>query len=83
MGEGSVVDEEEAREAVFFRLEGLGYRVGLGVVERYVSMFLYPTILPLPLLLLLLLLRYILFELDADMSLSTASHAPFPAPPIP
>lgn len=30
------VDEEESREAVFHRLESLGYRVGLGVVERYV-----------------------------------------------
>ncbi|KAF2028455.1 transport protein particle component [Setomelanomma holmii] len=29
------VDEEEAREAVFHRLESLGYRVGLGVVERF------------------------------------------------
>lgn len=29
------VDEEEAREAVFHRLESLGYRVGLGIVERY------------------------------------------------
>lgn len=28
------LDEEEAREAVFHRLEALGYRVGLGVVER-------------------------------------------------
>jgi hypothetical protein len=28
------IDEEEAREAVFQRLESLGYRVGLGVVER-------------------------------------------------
>jgi hypothetical protein len=33
-GAATVVDEEEAREAVFQRLEGLGYRVGLGVVER-------------------------------------------------
>jgi hypothetical protein len=34
-GAGTVtVDEEEAREAVFHRLENLGYRVGLGVVER-------------------------------------------------
>jgi hypothetical protein len=33
---GTNMDEEEAREAVFHRLEGLGYRVGLGVVERYV-----------------------------------------------
>jgi hypothetical protein len=32
----ATVDEEEAREAVFHRLEGLGYRVGLGIVERYV-----------------------------------------------
>jgi hypothetical protein len=30
----TVVDEEEAREAVFHRLENLGYRVGLGIVER-------------------------------------------------
>ncbi|KAF2474061.1 transport protein particle component [Lindgomyces ingoldianus] len=32
---GGTVDEEEAREAVFHRLETLGYRVGLGVVERF------------------------------------------------
>lgn len=33
---GSVVgmDEDETREAVFWRLDGLGYRVGLGIVER-------------------------------------------------
>lgn len=31
----SKLDEDEEREAVFFRLEGLGYRVGLGLVERY------------------------------------------------
>jgi hypothetical protein len=33
---GSVegMDEEETREAVFWRLDGLGYRVGLGIVER-------------------------------------------------
>jgi hypothetical protein len=30
------MDEEEAREAVFHRLENLGYRVGLGIVERFV-----------------------------------------------
>ena len=35
-GTATAVDEEEAREAVFHRLEALGYRVGLGVVERYV-----------------------------------------------
>ncbi|KAF2819147.1 trafficking protein particle complex subunit 6B [Ophiobolus disseminans] len=34
-GGTATVDEEEAREAVFHRLEGLGYRVGLGVVERF------------------------------------------------
>lgn len=32
---GTTLDEEEAREAVFHRLETLGYRVGLGIVERY------------------------------------------------
>ncbi|KAI1191337.1 BET3 family protein [Nemania serpens] len=31
----SKLDEDEEREAVFFRLEGLGYRVGLGLVERF------------------------------------------------
>lgn len=30
-------DEDETREAVFYRLEGMGYRVGLGVVERCVA----------------------------------------------
>jgi hypothetical protein len=30
------MDEEEEREAVFWRLEGIGYRVGQGLVERYV-----------------------------------------------
>jgi len=38
-GPVGTVDEEEAREAVFHRLEGLGYRVGLGVVERCVPPF--------------------------------------------
>lgn len=36
-GGGGVVgrmDEEEQRDAVFFRLEALGYRVGQGLVER-------------------------------------------------
>lgn len=31
-----VLDEEEERDAVFYRLETLGYRVGQGLVERYV-----------------------------------------------
>lgn len=30
------MDEDEEREAVFYRLEVLGYRVGQGLVERYV-----------------------------------------------
>lgn len=30
------LDEDEERDAVFCRLESLGYRVGLGLVERYV-----------------------------------------------
>ncbi|KAK4193629.1 trafficking protein particle complex subunit 6B [Podospora australis] len=29
------MDEEEEREAVFWRLEGIGYRVGMGLVERF------------------------------------------------
>ncbi|EMD67502.1 hypothetical protein GGP41_007388 [Bipolaris sorokiniana] len=35
VGVAGTVDEEESREAVFHRLEALGYRVGLGVVERF------------------------------------------------
>ncbi|KAI9797731.1 MAG: Trafficking protein particle complex subunit 33 [Candelina submexicana] len=31
------LDEEERREAVFYRLEVLGYRVGQGLVERYMA----------------------------------------------
>ncbi|KAK4991985.1 hypothetical protein LTR66_003627 [Elasticomyces elasticus] len=31
----SIVDDEETREAVFWRLEGMGYRVGLGMAERF------------------------------------------------
>jgi hypothetical protein len=33
---GSVIgmDEDETREAVFWKLDGLGYRVGLGIVEK-------------------------------------------------
>jgi trafficking protein particle complex subunit 6 len=33
---GGLVDEDETKEAVYHRLESLGYRVGLGVVERLV-----------------------------------------------
>jgi hypothetical protein len=33
---GKKMDEDEERDAVFFRLEMLGYRVGQGLVERYV-----------------------------------------------
>lgn len=33
----AAMDEEEERDAVFYRLETLGYRVGQGLVERYVS----------------------------------------------
>lgn len=35
-GGGKKMDEDEERDAVFFRLESLGYRVGQGLVERYV-----------------------------------------------
>lgn len=31
---GSKIDEDEERDAVFYRLEMLGYRVGQGLVER-------------------------------------------------
>jgi hypothetical protein len=34
---GRKMDEDEERDAVFFRLEMLGYRVGQGLVERYVD----------------------------------------------
>lgn len=33
-GSKRVMDEEEERDAVFYRLEMLGYRVGQGLVER-------------------------------------------------
>ncbi|OBT52370.1 hypothetical protein VE04_04610 [Pseudogymnoascus sp. 24MN13] len=32
---GSRMDEDEERDAVFYRLETLGYRVGQGMVERF------------------------------------------------
>ncbi|KUJ20117.1 trafficking protein particle complex subunit 6B [Mollisia scopiformis] len=34
-GPGRKMDEDEERDAVFFRLEMLGYRVGQGLVERF------------------------------------------------
>ncbi|KAK2604355.1 hypothetical protein N8I77_007294 [Diaporthe amygdali] len=34
-GPRAVMDEEEERDAVFYRLETLGYRVGQGLVERF------------------------------------------------
>jgi len=34
-GAGRKMDEEEERDAVFYRLEMLGYRVGQGLVERF------------------------------------------------
>ena len=36
---GSRMDEDEERDAVFYRLETLGYRVGQGMVERLVVPF--------------------------------------------
>jgi trafficking protein particle complex subunit 6 len=35
------MDEEEERDAVFYRLEMLGYRVGQGLVERFVPLSLF------------------------------------------
>lgn len=32
------LDDEEARESAFFRLESLGCRVGQGLAERYVDL---------------------------------------------
>lgn len=37
--ESRKMDEEEEKDSVFFRLEGLGYRVGQGLVERFVAFF--------------------------------------------
>ena len=34
------LDEDEEREGMFYRLESLGYRVGIGLVERYITSFL-------------------------------------------
>jgi len=34
-GTGRKMDEDEERDAVFYRLEMLGYRVGQGLVERH------------------------------------------------
>lgn len=38
------IEDEELREATFYRLEMLGYRVGQGLAERYIYTFLpyYP-----------------------------------------
>lgn len=41
-GSRRVMDEEEERDAVFYRLEMLGYRVGQGLVERYVYSIPFP-----------------------------------------
>lgn len=42
-----LLDEDEERDAVFYRLETLGYRVGQGLVERYASSTLYDYLLSL------------------------------------
>jgi hypothetical protein len=34
-----LLDEDEERDAVFYRLDTLGYRVGQGLVERYLLAF--------------------------------------------
>lgn len=36
-GSKRIMDDDEERDAVFYRLETLGYRVGQGLVERYVA----------------------------------------------
>lgn len=35
-GTNATIDEDEERDAAYFRLESLGYRVGQGIVERFV-----------------------------------------------
>lgn len=40
---GRKMDEDEERDAVFFRLEMLGYRVGQGLVERFVLLSQFPS----------------------------------------
>jgi hypothetical protein len=36
-GAAAGLDEEETREAVFWRLDAVGYRVGLGIVDKWVA----------------------------------------------
>jgi hypothetical protein len=40
---GRKMDEDEERDAVFLRLEMLGYRVGQGLVERFVLLSQFPS----------------------------------------
>ncbi|KAI0115094.1 transport protein particle component [Daldinia grandis] len=62
------LDEDEERDAVFFRLDGLGYRVGLGLVERFVSLPLF--------LLLTYLLRNIFYLILFYFIFTLIFHAP-------
>lgn len=39
------IEDDELREATFYRLEMLGYRVGQGLAERYVYTYIYIYIL--------------------------------------
>lgn len=41
-GGNKLLDEDEERDAVFYRLETLGYRVGMGLVERFVWSYSFP-----------------------------------------
>jgi hypothetical protein len=63
-GAGSKMDEDEERDAVFFRLEMLGYRVGQGMVERCVALFLSSTLCS----------TACLQDRAAQISLSSARH---------
>ncbi len=63
------MDDEEERDAVFYRLEMLGYRVGQGLVERFV-----PPISPAK----LAWLPIILFLAEADQDMEQIFQRPPP-----
>jgi hypothetical protein len=70
------MDEDEERDAVFYRLEMLGYRVGQGLVERFVP-------LPLPRQSLPDCLPINLFFAEADQRYGIGFPKTAPASPTP
>ena len=65
-GGNKLLDEDEERDAVFYRLETLGYRVGMGLVERFVWSYSFP-------------LPSLLFLLSLSLSLSLPWLPPSPS----